>query len=188
MARLLASALAMGLCLAAAGSAAAQSIAALAEEARQVREQAAATPTPVAPAPAPRSNSLYPDVILTVPAATISPGETITANMLEDRVYTAAEAQRFPQAASRSALMGKVAKRMLMPGQPVPFFAVGEPKLITQGVPATIRFESGGLSIRAIGMPMESGVVGAVVRLKNVDSGHMVTGVVQADGTVKVGG
>lgn len=187
MARALASALIFALVLGTAGSAAAQSIAALAEEARQVREQAA--PASAAPAaPVARSNSLYPDVILSVPASTISPGETITAGMLQDKVFTAAEAQRFPQAASRSGLVGKVAKRMLAPGQPVPFFAVGEPKLVTQGVPATIRFEEGGLSIRAVGMPLESGIVGAVVRLKNVDSGHTVTGVVQPDGSVKVGG
>lgn len=187
MTRPLAPVLVLALLLGAAGSAAAQSIAALAEEARQVREQAAPAPA-VAAAPVARSNSAYPDVILSVPVSPIGPGETITSNMLEDKLFSAAEAQRYPQAAARSGLVGKVAKRMLTPGMPVPFFAVGEPKLVTQGVPATIRFEEGGLSIRAVGMPLESGVVGAVVRLKNVDSGHMVTGVVQPDGTVKVGG
>ena len=187
MTRLLATACALGLSLCMIGSAAAQSIAALAEEARQVREQTAAQEAAPAKPRAGQPNYLA-DVILSVPAMAISPGETITDRMLEDRVYTPAEAQRYPRAATRSALVGKVAKRMLMPGTPVPVFAVADPKLITQGVPATIRFEEGGLSIRAVGMPLESGTVGAVVRLKNIDSGHMVTGVVQSDGTVKVGG
>lgn len=167
----------------------AQSLAALADEARAAREQQglatdAATVTPLRTQPA----IAAPDVILTVPASTINAGDVITEDMLEERPFTVANAQRYPMAASRSALVGKVAKRMLVAGNPIATFAVTEAKLVTRGVATTIIFQEGGLHIRGQAMPLESGVVGASVRLKNQDSGHVITGIVQADGTVKVGG
>ncbi|MEW6256108.1 MAG: flagellar basal body P-ring formation chaperone FlgA [Pseudomonadota bacterium] len=172
-----------------AGTAGAQSLAALAEEARVAREQqalasgsAAVTPLRAPPAIA------APEVLLTVPASTINAGDVITDDMLEERPFTVASAQRYPMAASRSSLVGKVAKRMLVAGNPIATFAVMEPKLVTRGVVATIIFQEGGLHIRGQAMPLESGVAGAAIRLKNQDSGHIINGIVQADGTVKVGG
>ncbi|WP_245454258.1 flagellar basal body P-ring formation chaperone FlgA [Aquabacter cavernae] len=170
------------------GVAGAQSLSALADEARTVREQAK-TPDTGTLAPARSQQALAaPEAILTVPSNTISAGDVITDDMLEDRVFSVANAQRYPLAASRSSLVGKVAKRMLVAGNPIPAFAVAEPRLITRGVAATIVFVEGGLAIRAVAMPLESGTVGASVRLKNIDSGHVITGIVQADGTVRVGG
>lgn len=171
-----------------AGAAGAQSLAALAEEARAVREQGRAQDSgAVAPVRAQQAIAV-PDAILTVPTSTISAGDVITEDMLEDRPFSVANAQRYPLAASRSNLVGKVAKRMLVAGNPIPAFAVTEPKLVTRGVAATIVFQEGGLSIRSIAMPLESGTVGASIRLKNIDSGHTINGIVQADGTVRVGG
>lgn len=175
--------------LGAAGTAGAQSLAALAEEARVVREQQAksADTAPAVPL-RPQQAMAVPETILTVPSGTINAGDVITDDMLEERPFSAANAQRYPMAASRSALVGKVAKRMLVAGNPIATFAVMEPKLITRGVAATVVFQEGGLHIRGVAMPLDSGVAGASIRLKNIDSGHVITGIVQADGTVKVGG
>ena len=167
----------------------AQSLAALADEARAAREQQGLAADTAAVTPLrTQSGIAVPDVILTVPTSTISAGDVITEDMLEERPFTVANAQRYPMAASRSALVGKVAKRMLVAGNPIATFSVMEPKLVTRGVATTIIFQEGGLHIRGQAMPLESGVVGASVRLKNQDSGHVITGIVQADGTVKVGG
>lgn len=171
-----------------AGTAGAQSLAALAEEARISREQARPADTaPVVPLRAQPSLAV-PETLLTVASGTINAGDVITDDMLEERPFSAANAQRYPMAASRSALVGKVAKRMLVAGNPIATFAVMEPKLITRGVAATVVFQEGGLHIRGVAMPLDSGVAGASIRLKNIDSGHVITGIVQADGTVKVGG
>lgn len=171
-----------------AGAAGAQSLSALAEEARAVREQGRGQDAAqVAPVRAQQALAA-PDTILTVPSGTISAGDVITDDMLEDRVFSVANAQRYPLAASRSNLVGKVAKRMLVAGNPIPAFAVSDPKLITRGVAATIVFQEGGLAIRGVAMPLDSGTVGASIRLKNIDSGHVINGIVQADGTVRVGG
>lgn len=174
--------------LAVAASAGAQSLASLAEQARAAREQQApADAAPVVPLRA-QQGMVAPETILTVASGTINAGDVITDDMLEERPFSSASAQRYPMAASRSTLVGKVAKRMLVAGNPIPTFAVMEPKLVTRGTAATVIFEEGGLSIRGVAMPLDSGVAGASVRLKNIDSGHVITGIVQADGTVKVGG
>jgi flagella basal body P-ring formation protein FlgA len=46
----------------------------------------------------------------------------------------------------------------------------------------------GGLSISAVGMALQDGAAGDFVKVRNDDSGVTVTGVVQADGAVRVSG
>ncbi|TCT07930.1 flagellar basal body P-ring formation chaperone FlgA [Aquabacter spiritensis] len=164
---------------------AAQTLADLAAQARAAVQAASPQPAPQAAAPAILAPN---EVRIPVPAETIGAGDIISNDMLEDRTIPTAALNRYPAAVSRAALVGKMARRMLVAGHPVPANAVAEPKLVTRGVPAQIRFEESGLAIRAIGLPLESGIAGAVIRLKNIDSNQIVTGTVQSDGSVKVGG
>jgi flagella basal body P-ring formation protein FlgA len=53
-------------------------------------------------------------------------------------------------------------------------------------VPVKVVVEDGGLVIIAYGTALQSGGVGALIRVRNVDTGVVVMGVVQADGTVRV--
>lgn len=163
----------------------AETLADLAEAAR-----AAMTETrPAAPARAPAPQPMAAvELSLPVPSVIIHVGDTITDDMLQDRTFPSAMAERYSIATNRASLIGKVAKRVLVAGNPIPANAVGSARVITRGVAATIVFEEGGLSIRAVGMPLESGTAGAVIRLKNIDSGQVITGIVQSDGSVKVGG
>ena len=48
-------------------------------------------------------------------------------------------------------------------------------------------FEEAGLAIATYGQAMGPGARGDVVRVRNGESGVIVSGVVQADGSVKVG-
>lgn len=139
-------------------------------------EQALPAPAPAAPA----------EVGLPVAAVTIAPGETVTADMLEERRFPAAVTGQHPVAVNAGQLIGKVARRTLFAGNLIPVTAVREAQPVTRGMAAEMRFEKDGLSITALGVPLESGVAGAVVRLKNADSGKIVSGIVQADGSVRV--
>ncbi|MEP9375422.1 flagellar basal body P-ring formation chaperone FlgA [Aquabacter sp. CN5-332] len=163
----------------------AESLAALAEAARAA--MAETPPAAPARAPAPQPMAAV-ELSVPVPNVTIHVGEIITDAMLQDRSYSSALIERYSVATNRASLIGRVAKRVLVAGNPIPANAVGSAKVITRGVAATIVFEEGGLSIRAVGMPLESGTTGAVIRLKNLDSGQVITGIVQSDGSVKVGG
>jgi flagella basal body P-ring formation protein FlgA len=150
---------------------------------------AAPAPAPVpAPVPAapPAVVAAPAQISLPVAATNIAPGETITASMLDERAFPAATAGQHPVAVNQGQLIGKVARRLLVAGNTIPISAVAEAQLVTRGVATELRFEHEGLSIRALGVPLESGVLGAMVKLKNADSGKIVAGVVQADGSVKV--
>lgn len=128
-----------------------------------------------------------PEVRLPVPTVTIYPNDKISEDMIEDRAFAPSAVARYPIATSRQPLLGKVAKRMLLPGNPIPLTAVGIPQVVTRGVATRVHFEMGGLSMTTLATPMDSGGAGELIRLKNVDSGQVITGVIQPDGTVKVG-
>lgn len=125
--------------------------------------------------------------VLPVPAVTIYPGDTISESMLKDRAFP--ETYRFRTAVVESprVLAGKMARRTLLPGEPIPMNAVDDPKLVTRGVQVAIVFEEGGLSILGIGMPLQSGALGETIQVKNVDSGRIITGRVQSDGRIRIG-
>jgi flagella basal body P-ring formation protein FlgA len=65
--------------------------------------------------------------------------------------------------------------------------AVAEPDLVARGVPVEIIFQEGGLIILAQAMALEAGSAGDVIRVRNLDSGLIVSAKVQPDGTVRVG-
>jgi flagella basal body P-ring formation protein FlgA len=125
--------------------------------------------------------------VLPVPAVTIYPGDLINESMLKDRAFP--ENYRFRTAVVESprVLAGKTARRTLLPGEPIPMNAVDDPKLVTRGTQAAILFEEGGLSIVGVGVPLQSGALGETIQVKNVDSGRIITGRVQADGRIRIG-
>jgi flagellar basal body P-ring formation protein FlgA len=125
--------------------------------------------------------------ILPVPAVTIYPGDIINESMLKDRAFP--ETYRFRTAVVESprVLAGKTARRTLLPGDPIPMNAVDDPKLVTRGVQTAILFEEGALSIVGVGLPLQSGALGETIQVKNVDSGRIITGRVQADGRIRIG-
>jgi len=125
--------------------------------------------------------------ILPVPSVTIYPGDTISESMLKDRSFPENYRYRTAVVESPRVLAGKTARRTLLPGEPIPMNAVDDPKLVTRGVQAQILFEEGGLSIMGIGIPLQSGTMGETVQVKNVDSGRIITGRVQADGRIRIG-
>ena len=126
--------------------------------------------------------------VLPVPAVTIYPGDVVANNLLEERTFTPPPGENWSVHKSRHGLVGKVARRTLLPGKPIPLNFVRAVDVVSQGKPVMIVFQAGALTITAQAMPLQSGGVGDVLSLRNIDSGAMVKGVVQADGTVRVGG
>ncbi|MFG1397351.1 flagellar basal body P-ring formation chaperone FlgA [Roseixanthobacter pseudopolyaromaticivorans] len=167
----------------------AQTISAMAAQAEAGREPPAPLPsavdvaTPRAPAPAVAASE---DIPVPVPAVTIFPGDVITAGMLTEKMMPQSAVARSGTMAGAPSLIGKAARRLLVAGQPIPLNSVSEVPLVIKGAATRVRLEEGGLSISGYATALESGVAGAVVRLKNMDSGQTILGVVQADGSVRV--
>jgi flagella basal body P-ring formation protein FlgA len=123
-------------------------------------------------------------VMLPVPAVTLYPGDVITDAHLVDRAFRVAARVSID---NRLAVVGKVTRRTLLPGQPIPLNAVDDPKVVRRGVPTQVVFRESDLVITGIVEPMASASVNEMVKARNPDTGLIVIGVVQADGTIRVG-
>jgi flagella basal body P-ring formation protein FlgA len=123
---------------------------------------------------------------LPVPATTIYPGDTIKDELLIDRAF----APNMPGASAfvgeRSAVVGRVARRTLLPGQPIPINGVEDRKAIMRGTVVKVVIEDGGLSIVTYGSSLQAGGPGAFIQLRNLDTGVIIRGIVQPDGTVRI--
>jgi flagella basal body P-ring formation protein FlgA len=130
-----------------------------------------------------------PTSVLPVPAVTIYPGDMIQDSYLIDRDFS--DNSLMPRSGvieSRLALVGKLARRTLLPGVPIPINAVGEPNAIANGARVRVIFEQDGLDIETYAVALQAGSVGQVISVRNPDSGMTISGVIQADGSVRVGG
>lgn len=131
--------------------------------------------------------------ILPVPKLTIYPGDVISDDWLDDRDFARDFARDVPagrpaMVESRAMMVGKIARRTLLPGAPVPVNAIGERNLVAHGAKVRVVFEDGELTIVTYGTALQSGAVGVVIPVRNMDSGVTISGTVQADGSVSVSG
>ncbi|MCO5146846.1 MAG: flagellar basal body P-ring formation protein FlgA [Aquamicrobium sp.] len=125
------------------------------------------------------------DMVL-VPVRTIYPGETVSADMLQE--VPLRRQLRNPAAVERDwrALDGKVARRTLLPGRMIPTGSVREAWIVEPGKPVQVLYVQGGLEIALSAVALQAGAAGDMIRLRNVDSGSVFSGVVMADGTVRI--
>ncbi len=127
------------------------------------------------------------EIMLPVPTVTIYPGDTIKDSMLRMQAYPETFKARTAVIDAPLAIAGRVARRMLLPGEPVPVNAVDEPRLVSRGTPTQIVFEEQGLLITAVGAPLQNGGLGDVIRVRNTDTNRIVLGTVMADGRIRTG-
>lgn len=126
------------------------------------------------------------DVVL-IPNRVIYPGETISLALLKE--VTLAPGRHKPAAVATTAqeLAGKVTKRTLLPGRYIPVAALREAWVVEQGASVQVYFVAGPLTISATAVTLQAGAAGDRVKVRNVDSGKVLSGTVMANGTVQVG-
>jgi flagella basal body P-ring formation protein FlgA len=130
--------------------------------------------------------ALAQNIDLPVPRVTIYPGETISADQLADRAFIASTVTRASVIGDRRVLLGKVARRTLLPGKPVEVNAVRDAYLVNQGKSSLVVFQNAGLTITTQAVALDNGAAGDVVKLRNPDSGLVIQGTVDRDGTVRL--
>lgn len=120
-----------------------------------------------------------------VPTQTIYPGETVSATQLEEVAVTNPNiAGGYAQ--SIAEVEGMISKRTLLPGRTIPVASLRPPYAINRGANVRLTFTLGNMTISASGTPLADASVGDVIKVRNLDSGVIVTGTVLADGTVQV--
>lgn len=125
--------------------------------------------------------------VVFIPNRVIYPGERIDMSLLKE--VTLKPGKRIPEATAfmPEQLDGKVARRTLLPGRYIPAASVREAYVVEQGASVQVIFEAGNLMISATAVTLQPGSAGDVVKVRNIDSGKVVTGIVMADGSIRVG-
>ena len=120
-----------------------------------------------------------------VPTTTIYPGETISGGQLQEVEVTNPNLAG-DYAKSIDEVNGRISKRTLLPGRTISVSALRDPYTVTRGSNIRLVFKLGSMAISAAGSPLEDGMTGQLIRVRNMDSGVIVSGTVLADGTIHV--
>lgn len=121
-----------------------------------------------------------------VPTRNVAYHELITDSALHKKYFSINA-----PAASRYALnidqaSGKIARTMLLKNHPILLSDLKEPIIVEQGKQVKLIVKNGSLVITGVGIPLQSGTVGDYIKVKNIDSGIIVSGTVLKDGSVGV--
>jgi flagella basal body P-ring formation protein FlgA len=122
-----------------------------------------------------------------VPATTIYPGDTIAADMLTDGAFADGTSANFPIFTARDDLIGKVARRTLLPGKLIARNTVSEPELVQKGKIISAMYQQGPLTITTSVLALQSGGLDDAIQVRNIDSGKVIVGTVTTDGGVRIG-
>jgi flagella basal body P-ring formation protein FlgA len=122
--------------------------------------------------------------LLPVAKRIIYPGDTITEDMIT--LKPAAQVKGVGLLATDAeSLIGKTARRTLLPGQPIPRVAIREAYVVFQGKAIPVVFQYGTVTITGVALALESGSSDEMVSARNPDSGIVIRGVVQPDGSLR---
>lgn len=113
-------------------------------------------------------------VEVVVPQVAIYPGDKIREGLLTTKVIRANGAVLSAVFKSRADLEGRVARRTLVPGQPITRDAIRASYVVTQGQRVSIQFQSESISIVMTGTAVQSGSAGDVISVRNTDTGRLV--------------
>lgn len=84
--------------------------------------------------------------------------------------------------------LGLEARVVIYPGRPIRLEDVGPPALVERNQIVTLIYRRGALTIAAEARALSRAGIGEYVRVMNLSSRNTVSGIVQADGTITVGG
>lgn len=120
-----------------------------------------------------------------VPLRIIYPGEVISAQDLDEVLVTNPNLAG-GYAESIAQVAGYISNRTLLPGRTVPTGSLREPYAIKRGTSVRLNFTIGNMLISASGSPLQDAAIGDVIKVRNLDSGVIVSGTVMADGSIQV--
>jgi flagellar basal body P-ring formation protein FlgA len=120
-----------------------------------------------------------------VPTRVIYPGETVSAEQLNVVAVTNPNLSG-GYARTKDEVVGMVTKRTLLPGRTIPTSGLREAFAVKRGASVRLTFAIGNMLISASGTPLTDASVGELIKVRNLDSGSIVSGTVMADGTVQV--
>ena len=135
---------------------------------------------------APASLAGAADLNLPVPTAVVYPGQSVLDRGVIAARFTVPGDRLSAYVVEEGMLRDRIARRTLLPNQPILLSDLKSPDAVSAGVPTTIFYRDAGLVITGMGTPLQSAAPGEAVRVRNTDSGVTISGVAQDDGTIEV--
>ncbi len=126
------------------------------------------------------------ETLVVVPNRVIYPGQTITSDALDLVPLRRKLSDPSGVLYDREEAVGQIASRTLLPGRMIPVGSMRQAYLVEPGKPVEVRFVQGGLQISITGVSLQSGAAGEMIRVRNADTGVVFSGIVMADGSVRV--
>lgn len=123
---------------------------------------------------------------LPVAISTIFPGSPISEEQLTDKRFRSAVA-RGNIVLRRQDVIGKVARRVILAGQPILTMVLKEVEVVAAGAAVILFFASDGVEISGRGVALQAGKLGEFISVRNIDTGVVVRAFVEAQGRVRVG-
>jgi flagella basal body P-ring formation protein FlgA len=118
----------------------------------------------------------------------IYPGQTVSAGALREIQLRNGYQSPTPFVRAPGEIVNKIALRTILPGRLIPEGSVRDAFLVEAGKPARVVYSQGALTITMVAVALEPGSAGDLVKVRNPDSGAVFSGIVMADGTIRVGG
>ncbi|HZG29663.1 flagella basal body P-ring formation protein FlgA [Ensifer adhaerens] len=120
-----------------------------------------------------------------VSTTVIYPGQVISAGQVK-RVEVTNPNLAGDYATDFSQVEGMITRSTLVPDRAIYVSSLREPFAVTHGQQVRLIYNSGSLQITALGMPLQDGSIGELIRVRNADSGLTVSGTILGPGVVQV--
>ncbi|MCD2179018.1 flagellar basal body P-ring formation chaperone FlgA [Rhizobium sp. C1] len=120
-----------------------------------------------------------------VPLTVIYPGQAIASGQVR-RVEVTNPNFSGDYATDFSQVEGMITKSTLIPDRAISLSSLREPFAVTHGQQVRLIYNNGSLQITALGMPLQDGSIGELIRVRNTDSGLTVSGTILGPGIVQV--
>lgn len=120
-----------------------------------------------------------------VPTAVIYPGQVISSGQVK-RVEVTNPDFAGDFATDFGQVEGMITKSTLVPDRAISVSSLREPFAVSHGQQVRLIYNNGTLQITALGMPLQDGSVGELIRVRNADSGLTVSGTILSPGIVQV--
>lgn len=132
------------------------------------------------------ANAQDPGRTVFVPRAVIYPGDRITDATLIERQLLVSPDNPPVYGEHEQDLLGKIARRTLLPGELIPEMAVRSEDLVKQGRTYKMTYNSKFVSIVGVGVPLQSGSAGEIINVRNPETGLIIKARVEPDQSLAV--
>jgi len=122
------------------------------------------------------------------PTVPIYPGDVLTKGALRQGFVRGALSKDPDVVRELDQVVGMIARRTLLPGEVIRSHMVAAPVRVRSGANVRVIFEDRGVSVFSSGIALQSGSVGDTIRIRNSDSGVVISGTVQGAGYIRVSG